>query len=112
MSMLCSQGEAASLPEFLKALVQFCANAFILLYIQLGWYVYVLAHIFTVLFALTNAFGQQVFNLSVYRAEIIFRPGGYCVVQLRRKSERYLFFVVLIFHFFPYQYRLPLFTIG
>lgn len=31
--------------------------------------------IFSILFSLSDAFCQQIFNLSVYRTEIIFRPG-------------------------------------
>lgn len=71
-----------------------------LIYIKLRRYVYVLTDILSVLFSLPDALREEVFDLPVYGAEIGLCPGGYGVVQLRRKPQRYLFFVVLI-HFFP-----------
>lgn len=41
--------------------------------------------------ALADTFGEQIFNLPVYGAEIILRPGCNLVIKLGRKPERDLF---------------------
>ena len=43
-----------------------------------------IGYIFAVLFALFNALGQQIFNLTVDRAEVVLRPCGDIVIQLFR----------------------------
>ena len=62
--------------------------------VKFGWNINFLSDVFAVLLALTYTFRQQVFNLSVDGTEVIFCPCGNCVVQFRRKSKRYLLFVV------------------
>ena len=39
----------------------------------------------------SDTFGEQIFNLPVYGAEIILRPGCNLVIKLGRKPERDLF---------------------
>ncbi len=48
--------------------------------------VYLLSNVLTVLFALFNAFGEEIFNLSVDGAEIILSPSGKGVIELFRYS--------------------------
>ena len=42
-------------------------------------------------FSCAGGFGEQIFNLPVYGAEIILRPGCNLVIKLGRKPERDLF---------------------
>ena len=63
-------------------------------YVQLGWFVQILGYVFPVLFPLADAFGEQVFDLSVYGAEIVFCPSCYGIVQFFRQSQRHLLFTV------------------
>lgn len=49
--------------------------------------------IFLILPALSDTFRQKIFNLSVYGAEIVFRPGGNGVVQFRGQAQGDLLFV-------------------
>ena len=66
----------------------------ILFYIKFGRNVNLVRYIFAVLFALAHTLGQKIFYLSVDAAKIILCPGGYCIIQFCRYSQRYLFFVV------------------
>ena len=50
------------------------------------------------LLALAHALGQKIFDLTVYRAEFILRPGGELTVELCGKPQGDLFFVALILH--------------
>ena len=48
-------------------------------------------NVFPIFLALADTFGEQIFNLPVYGAEIILRPGCNLVIKLGRKPERDLF---------------------
>ena len=52
-----------------------------------------LGHVFSILLPLPHAFGQQVLDLPVGRAEIVLRPGRNLVVQLCRQPQENLFFL-------------------
>ena len=52
--------------------------------IQFGRYVQFVGNVLAVFLALTHAFGKQIFNLSVDRTEIVFRPRRDCIVQFWR----------------------------
>jgi len=64
-------------------------------YIQLGWDVELVGDVFSVLFTLSDAFGQEIFDLSVHRSEVILCPCGDRVIELFRQSERNLFLSVI-----------------
>ena len=51
--------------------------------IELGRQVDLFAEVLTVLFPLAHAFGQQIFDLAIDGTEIVLRPGGDGVVELR-----------------------------
>ena len=59
-----------------------CGYAERLFKVKFGRYVDFVGNIFSVLFALADTFGKQIFDLTVDRAEIVLRPGGDSVVQL------------------------------
>lgn len=65
-------------------------------YIQLGWDVELIGNVFSVLFTLTDTLGQEIFDLSVHRTEVILCPCGDSIIQLRRQAERDLFFSVFV----------------
>ena len=48
-------------------------------------------NVFPIFLALADTFGEQIFNLPVYGAEIILRPGCNLVIKLGGKPERNLF---------------------
>ncbi len=48
--------------------------------------VYILPNVFAVLFALPDAFGEEIFNLTVYGAEIVLSPSGKGIIELFRYS--------------------------
>ena len=84
--------------QFLQVLTFFAGNVrrtFSLTDIQLRRNIQFIGHVFSVLFALSDAFGEQVFYLSVYRAEIILCPCCDCIIQLGRESKRHLFLFVI-----------------
>ena len=66
-----------------------------LFYVQLRRHIQLLRCGRAVLFALAHALGQKIFYLPVDRAEVILRPRGDCVVQLRRQAQRHLLFRVV-----------------
>ena len=51
-------------------------------YIQLGWDVELVGDVFSVLFTLSDAFGQEIFDLSVHRSKVVFRPRRNRFVEL------------------------------
>ena len=66
-----------------------------LFYVQLRRHVQLLRRGRAVLFALAHALGQKILYLPVDRAEVILRPRGDGVVQLRRQAQRHLLFRVV-----------------
>ena len=64
----------------------------ILLYIQFWWHIHLVRYIFSILFSLPDTFGQQIFDLPIYRTEIIFCPSCNCIIQFCRQSKWYLLF--------------------
>ena len=60
-------------------------------------------------FYVAFTFCEQIFNLPVYGAKIIFCPGCDLIIQFCREPERDLLLLVCPP---PYQYRLPEFTTG
>ena len=78
----------------------------ILFDIQFRRHIDLVRDILAVLFALPHALRQQIFDLPVHRAEVIFGPGGKGIVELRVQAQGHLLF------WFCHQYRLPLFTMG
>lgn len=51
--------------------------------------------VFAVFLPLANAFGQKVLDLSVYRTEVIFSPGGDGIVELGGEAQWYLLFLIV-----------------
>ena len=74
--------------------------------IQLRGHIQLIRNIFSILFTLTHTLGKQILDLPIHRAEVVLRPGGNGVVQLRIQPQGDLLFR------FSYQYKLPLFTMG
>lgn len=72
------------------------ALADLFLNIQFGWYIQFIGNIFSVLFPLSDAFAEQIFDLSVHRAKIILCPGGNCRIELGGEAERNLLFLILV----------------
>ena len=52
--------------------------------------------VFSVFLSLADAFGQQVFDLTVDRAEIVLRPRGDGIVELSGQTERNLLFLIIV----------------
>ena len=59
--------------------------------IQFRRFIHSVGNIFSVLFALPDTFCEQIFNLPVYGAKIIFCPGCDLIIQFCREPERDLF---------------------
>ena len=64
--------------------------------IQFKGFIQLVGHISAVLFSLFDAFGQQVFDLSVDTAEIILGPCGKGVVELRGQAKGNLLLDALV----------------
>ena len=77
--------------------------------VELGRDVELIGDIFPVFLALPDALSEQVFDLSVHRAEVVLGPGGDGLLVLGRQAQRDLFFLLLSH---GNQYRLPALTIG
>ena len=60
----------------------------ILFNVQFDWLIEMLRNIFTVLFTLSDAFGEKIFNLSVNGTEIVLCPGCQLIIQRFRHAER------------------------
>ena len=60
--------------------------------------IYLVGNIFAVLLPLAHALGEQVFNLTVNAAEVILRPGGNGIIELRGNSQWNLLFLLIICH--------------
>ena len=56
------------------------------------FFILIFCKVFTAFFAPPDTFGQKIFDLPVYRTEIIFRPRGNIRIKLMRQPEQYLFF--------------------
>ena len=57
---------------------------------EIGRLVDFIRDIFSALFVLLYAFGQNVFDLTVDRAEVLLRPRRELIVQLLGQAQRYL----------------------
>ena len=64
--------------------------------IQFGRNVDLVRDVFPVLFPLSDAFCEQIFDLPVYRAEIILRPSGNGDVELWGEAQRDLLFLIIV----------------
>ena len=64
--------------------------------VQLRWNVQLGGNVFSVLFALAYTLAKQIFDLTVYRAEIVLSPSGNGVIQLRREPQGDLFFMCIV----------------
>ena len=64
--------------------------------IKLRRHVDLFADVFAVLFPLTDALGEQIFDLAVDRAEVILRPGSNGGVELGRKAQGHLLFGAIV----------------
>ena len=64
--------------------------------IQFGRNINLVGYIFSVFLALTHAFGQQIFNLAVYGAKIVFGPCGDRIIQFGRQAQRHLLFLIFV----------------
>lgn len=49
--------------------------------VKLGRDVDLVGNVLPVLLALAHAFRKQIFDLSVYGTEVVFRPCGNCIIQ-------------------------------
>ena len=68
---------------FLNYMRQFGGRRTVPLFnIKLGRHVYFIGHVLSVLFPLFYTFGQQIFDLSVYRTEVVLCPGSNGVIKL------------------------------
>ena len=65
---------------------------------------YALVYIFPVFIVLAHTKGQKVFDLPVHRAKVFFGPCGNGVIELRRKPQRELLFLLII-HSINREYR-------
>ena len=59
--------------------------------IEIRFFVEMFGNVFSVFFALFDAFRKKVFDLAVNGAEIILRPCCDVIIQLIIESQRYLF---------------------
>ena len=64
--------------------------------IQLGRNIDLIRDVFPILFSLSDAFGEQIFDLTVHRAKIILCPGGNGGVELGGEAQRKLLFLIIV----------------
>ena len=60
--------------------------------IQFRRHVDLIRDVFAVLFPLTDALSEEIFDLTIHRAEVILCPGSKGIVELRIQTERDLLF--------------------
>lgn len=68
------------------------------LYIQFRRFVQGFGYIFPILFPLSDALGEQVFDLSVEGAKIVLRPGGKLFIQAGGDTEGNLLLFAALRH--------------
>ncbi len=76
----------------------FYTRDFLSLNIKFGRDIYLIGDIFAILFPLTHALGQQIFDLSVYAAKVVLCPCCDGIIKLGGYSQGYLLFFFVICH--------------